>query len=366
MKTLAFEKRGRTARYVLRFLLRAFLCVSFVSLTLSASPWVAGGRPEPRRSRVPTYRVTELGTPDIYTEATAINNETKIVGAIQSATIAPYFHAFLWTEAEGIRDLGTLGSPHSSARDINNFGVVVGESQLFAGEGPAFRWTEDGGMVDLGYWQPEAINDKGQIAGYSWTLPGYSDSHAVLWTEEADLRDLGTLGVETSSDARDINNLGTVVGDSRLDNEDVHAFVWRERTGMRDLGTLGGTMSAAYAVNRRGQIVGQSTTETGEWHAFLWSRRTGMVDLGTLGGANSRAMGINDHGVIVGSSDTADGRHHAVVWFPHLRRMVDLGLEFPDEHSWAMDINDAGEICGNHWNLGGGGDVPHAVLWRPE
>jgi probable HAF family extracellular repeat protein len=87
--------------------------------------------------------------------------------------------AFLWTEGTGMRDLGSLGGD-SVATAINNQNVVVGYSALTDGPasphgGHAFRWTAEGGMIDLNDLLPPwsdwellnayDINDKGQIVG---------------------------------------------------------------------------------------------------------------------------------------------------------------------------------------------------------
>jgi probable HAF family extracellular repeat protein len=54
-------------------------------------------------------------------------------------------HAFRWTESGGMRDLGDLGGCCSAAYGVSADGaVVVGES-----DGRAFRWTASGGMEDL-------------------------------------------------------------------------------------------------------------------------------------------------------------------------------------------------------------------------
>ena len=47
-------------------------------------------------------------------------------------------------------DLGTLGGVFSSASAINANGQVVGGSQTADGTYHAFSWTAAGGMVDLG------------------------------------------------------------------------------------------------------------------------------------------------------------------------------------------------------------------------
>jgi probable HAF family extracellular repeat protein len=94
-------------------------------------------------------------------------------------------HAFSWTERGGIVDLGTLGGSGSSyAWAVSDGGQVVGDS-LTGNVDRAFSWTREGGIVDLGnvggtMSQALAVNERGMVAGYSFTARN-AEVHAVLW-----------------------------------------------------------------------------------------------------------------------------------------------------------------------------------------
>ena len=150
------------------------------------------------------------------------------------------------------------------------------------------------------------------VAVLSAPMAGPSVVSPVVAQEEIKMTDLGTLGGSYSY-ARDINDLGQVVGWSYLDPSGIHAFLWDEEEGMTDLSTLGGSSSYAYGINDLGQVVGDSYLDPSGRHAFLWDEEGGMTDLGTLGGSSSYAYGINNLGQVVGDSYLApSGR--ATLW----------------------------------------------------
>ncbi|NIN63843.1 MAG: hypothetical protein GTO63_03840, partial [Anaerolineae bacterium] len=95
------------------------------------------------------------------------------------AILAILMMATLTTFAlENIIDLGTLGGDASFAREINELGQAIGDSQTVTGEWHAFLWTAEGGMMDLGTLGGDrssvvAINDLGQVVGNSDTALGH-------------------------------------------------------------------------------------------------------------------------------------------------------------------------------------------------
>ncbi len=78
-------------------------------------------------------------------QAFDVNNSRVIAG--QSKGIDGYWHAFTWSQTDGILDLGTLGGNESYAWSISNSGIVVGKSQVPTGGTHGFIWM-DGVMYD--------------------------------------------------------------------------------------------------------------------------------------------------------------------------------------------------------------------------
>jgi probable HAF family extracellular repeat protein len=170
--------------------------------------------------------------------------------------------------------------------------------------------------------------------------------------------DLGTLPGGTSSVARDINEIGNIVGRSDTLSGETHAFFLPSGGVMQDLGTLpGGDASVALGVNDNDQVVGRSNilnsiTNDLVNHGFIWE--SGVIrDLGAYPpeddiNSSSTATAINNSGLISGSVDLA-----GVVWdlygspnfppFPPNVRVTDPG---PFSPANTEDINHAGQAVG--------------------
>jgi probable HAF family extracellular repeat protein len=238
--------------------------------------------------------------------------------------------ALLW-QGGAIQDLGTLGGPDSCAVFINQRGQVAGYSYTSSTPNPgtgiptidAFLW-EDGRMLDLGTLGGTLVftgglNEGGQAVGIS-TLPGDSTFHPFL-SHRGVLSDLGTLGGNMGA-ANSLNDSDEVVGQADLPGSKAHhAFRWRQGV-MTDLGTQDGDpCSEALSINSRGQIVGGSKDCNTFLHAFLWEEGGPMIDLNSFVPASSDltltvATLINDRGEIAVQGVLPDGDTHAVLLIP--------------------------------------------------
>jgi probable HAF family extracellular repeat protein len=130
-------------------------------------------------SWTPSGGMVDLGTLGGASYAYAVNEGGQVVG--YSYTAGNEYHAFAWTAARGMIDLGTFGGGSSVAVDVSDSGQAVG----YIDTGYAFSWTADGGMAGLGALPDDinsaatAVNNNGQVVGYSWGLD--TIPHATMW-----------------------------------------------------------------------------------------------------------------------------------------------------------------------------------------
>ncbi len=183
-----------------------------------------------------TRDLSALGVPSAFI-AHAVNDAGQIVGDTSSFGSTSTASAFLFDLAtSNYVELGSLqpgGVGNASARDINSSGTVTGYSstpELFVGD-HAFIWTEAGGMQDIGVLgvysdfltledsHAYGINDDGTVVGNS-TSPNAATSwdarHAFVWDATQGMRDLNDLCARPSGyyliNATAISNTGWICG----------------------------------------------------------------------------------------------------------------------------------------------------------
>jgi probable HAF family extracellular repeat protein len=317
-------------------------------------------------SWTPAGGMIDLGTvgSDIESAAIHVSSDGQVSGqSVANGDPNSPQHAFSWTPAGGMIDLGTLGGASSYAIAASANGLVAGMSNTAIWDPHAFLWSRSGGMIDLGTLtgrisRANGVNDSGQVVGMAAIDDHFS--HAFSWTAAGGMVDLGTLGGKFSA-AEAVNGSGQVVGEASVDDTVSHAFSWTEAGGMVDLGTFGGTFCTAVAVNAGGQVVGYGMGPGNQSvHGFSWTAATGMVDLGSLGGSRAYPEAVNDRGLVVGhASLPGDVTEHAFAWTA-ASGMVDLGT-LGGAWSKAVAVND--------WQIVGASTLPgeattHAVLWN--
>jgi probable HAF family extracellular repeat protein len=216
--------------------------------------------------------------------------------------------AFRWSADDGMTLLGDFagGRFYSAAYGVSHNGsVVVGHGSVstigFGDNGNrAFRWTRDGGMVDLGvvagrYPATGAFGisaDGSVVVGHDgeYFFPGRI---AFRWTADDGATPVGQVATWANSVAGDVSADGTVI----VGEFDDQAFRWTATDGM----LLLGPRTSAYRVSADGStIVGRSAIGPAIWSAddaWLQVAPRGMA--WGVSGDGSAAVGFSDGGAFL-------------------------------------------------------------------
>lgn len=183
-----------------------------------------------------------------------------------------------------------------------------------------------------------SINDVGQIVGSSRMVDG--SYRAFIW-EQGTTTDLRGIGGYTQPHG--INNAGTVVG---VTNDrfapDSRAFVWSRAAGLRLL-FRDPQGSGCFGINEAGDMVGF----VGE-NAFVHGPN-GYTFLPTTFAQQSfkAALAINDNGEIVGREYRWNSEwNDPIIWVNHMPSPLAGGAAHE-----ALAINQAGQIAGYYFNF---------------
>lgn len=300
-----------------------------------------------------------------------------------SATAAPVGRGYAQMPRYRIVDLGTLGGASSTAEAINEHGQVAGWSDTAGGNHHAFLYS-GGVMQDLGTLTggsdsyATALNDDGEVVGYSG-INGLGQQfpevyQGFIWDQDG-MKSLGALFCPCSyndrygtSGAYAIDDKGWIGGDSETVRGSwvLHAAFWRE-AAPQDIGGGAGdwSISRIFGLNPQGAAAGDYAADAGQQNVFnreasLW-RDGNRLGLGALqGDASSTALAVNQHGVVVGWSGVSDGSvSHAFLWSGG--SMHALGALRQGANSAALAVNANGAVVG--WSDAVDG-TSHAFLWR--
>ena len=355
-----------------------------------------------------SYKVTDLGinnSSDNFSMAMGLNNKgwaenmDGFVNPPENNLFTSVSRGRAVINVDGLNiDLGTLGKPDANSwinwGGINDLGEAVGMSETAVldpnGEDVCgfgthlicvpFFWKK-GHMSALptvggNNGQASAINNRGEVAGYSETAntdptcPPSPITLAVLW-EKGKALALPTVGSDPDGVAFGINDQGEVVGYSGNCLAATHAVMWKNNTAIV-LQDLGGTRSnIAYVINNRGQIAGKvRSADDTHYVVALWQEDGTLTTHEPLpGDLDAFATGINTRGQVVGNDfDSNFNWSHGFIWKNGV--MTDLNALIPADSNLsiisASNINDRGQISGMGTVLSGPrtGDI-HAYLLTP-
>jgi probable HAF family extracellular repeat protein len=208
-------------------------------------------------------------------EAYDVNADgTVVVGYSYSATNEHL--GFRWTPGAGMQAL-----PMYEVIDVSGDGdFMVGINIWRTASGQAGFFDPAG----FGFWAAGVSTNGQVVVGYKYVN---TRAHAFRWTQAGGLLDLGvTTGTE--SDARGVSGNGLVIVGEAQDNSIqgfYRAFRWTAQGGMQDLGILGGPMSAANDASFDGSVIvgtALASSSSSSNRAFRWTSGDGMQDLKQL------------------------------------------------------------------------------------
>jgi probable HAF family extracellular repeat protein len=277
----------------------------------------------------------------IGSEALGVSRDGKTVAGTSYSSegegdLGAVGEAFIWTEAGGMVGLGVVDPDvegSSEAAAISDDGTtVVGSGTITGPFGPshAFRWTAAEGIVDLG---SPGSNDSeaGGVSADGDVVAGSGGvSQAFRWTRATGMVAVPILaGDDVCTFATVSGNGRVVVGDSENSTSGlIRSFRWTKADGATDIGTLvSGQRTTALAVSRDGAvIVGLSNFE-----AFRWTPAKGIQSIQALLVANKKLAKV-----LAGWTLT-----EAVGVSPNGRKIVGLGIDpSGNQQGWVAEISD--------------------------
>jgi probable HAF family extracellular repeat protein len=239
--------------------------------------------------------------------------------------------AFAWKDGAGSFLLTTAGTFSGMARDVNAAGLIAGSVGDSDQIGPRHvvwpdRFSEpvilEGVFPGNSAGTAFAVNGSDQVAGVSG---GISGAFVAAYWEDilSPPLQIGPLPDAFNSEARDLNELGDVVGRSSFEDFTTEAFLWRrEKATLTGLGFLPGGegYSEAFGVNDLAHVVGTARAAEGRVHAFIWIEGV-MYDLNDFAAVCdprlrylSAAVAVNTAGQIAAEAVVAEDDQDVPRW----------------------------------------------------
>lgn len=196
-----------------------------------------------------------------------------------------------------------------------------------------------------------SLNESGQVVGSTSDL--FGKTTATLWQND-ETKSLPPIDAFYGN-PQSINNSGEIVG---ITGDDASRLITYWNNNL--IPTLQGNSGGNYSINDSGQIAGTFENSTGNFAAGILTNGA-VTEIGTLGGSSDIPLDINNHGVVVGYSDTSTFNNRAFIYdgdtMAALRLIPGIGGQ-----TFANAVNELGQVVGS--SIAAGGAFQHATLWN--
>ncbi len=246
----------------------------------------------------------------VHSTAAGVSSDGSVV--VGSSSDGGGDVAFRWTEPGGSVLLGALpgGVGNSNASGVSGDGsIVVGSSTMdLQGNQHAFRWTEAIGMVDLGLPANAVSSAAHGISADGSTIAGtvtVSARRAHSWTQSEGWVALDMLAGDSNSEAWAVSADGSVIVGRSYGATDSHAVRWdgtEVRTIEQWLSDSGFTRPIGFTLTEATGVNADGTVIVGNWAQGAWLARSGsglIPDLGAFDAGLAEAgaglaLGVRD------------------------------------------------------------------------
>lgn len=177
-------------------------------------------------------------------------------------------HGFRWSATDGLGWLSIY-----NANDVSEDGSVIVCCALRWKNGVVTPLPTLGACCTQAY----GVSGDGQVVVGSARIAAYAAPRAFRWTEAGGIQDLGIDGVATTASS----DGWVIAGRLQISSWESRAFRWTPARGVEDLKTLGGTSATPWDMSADGSvIVGNSGINTSSvQRAFRWTTKKQMQDL---------------------------------------------------------------------------------------
>jgi probable HAF family extracellular repeat protein len=321
--------------------------------TLRSTPSFAAAGQSPVKSIAGLEPLLDAG--NNVSNALDINDLGVVVG--QSSAGASGVHAVVWEGGSAFpRDLGSLGGQSSAEAIAPDGSVIVGLSGGAVGGQFAVRWirVNDTWVIDA---LPEAAGMSAcfasDVASNGWIVGGCligADPHAVLWRNGI-ASDLG------AGNAVAINANNQIVVNRPEGFPEILDFRTNPMTP-KQLGKVGNKFTRASGINDGGDVAIDVLGGLNDIRPYVWSAKKGFVPLpSTLG--DMVTSGINNAGNVIGKTIAEPPAIRSVYWTNN-KKSYELAVLPPYSGAIASAISSSSRIVGASYLTGS--DI-RATVW---